>query len=334
MIYLKIQHVYSKLADEQALPPGEILTGSQQWGVMKTMAESLAGRAVLLDLHSFSLHEISQSDRLSPWVVRWLESPDEFLANRQTRHMSIKPLYEQLWRGFLPEAQFLEAGVIPDFLHAYQRTYIERDVRLMAGISDLQVFGRFLQLVCALTAQEINFSQLGRELGLTPQTAQRWLDILKSTFQWFELPVYSRNPVKRLTNKPKGYIADTGLACLTQAISVPKTIGGHPLWGALFETAVVAEFKKQTAFLSPQPNFYHWRTYSGAEVDVLLEYNGIIYPIEIKAKTNPARRDSMGISAFRKSYPRQSIAKGLVIAPCPAVIPLSEHDYAVPWDLV
>lgn len=320
--------------DLNRAPGRYILTGSQQWGVMKSMAESLAGRAVFLDLFSFSLFEICQHNHGSiPWVARWLAAPDDFLTSRPPRLTFEITLYEQLWRGFLPEAQFLDAEVIPDFLQAYQRTYIERDVRLVAGVSDLQLFGRFLQLVSALTAQEINFSQLGRELGLTPQTAQRWLDTLKSTFQWFELPAYSGSPVKRLSSKPKGYIADTGLACLTQAISAPKAIGGHPLWDALFETAVAAELKKQTAFLSPVPNFYHWRAYSGAEVDILLEYNGVFHPIEIKAKTNPSRRDTLGISAFRKTYPQLNIAKGLVIAPCPAMIQLSEHDYAVPWDV-
>jgi len=315
--------------------PGQyILTGSQQWGVMKSMSESLAGRAVFLDLYSFCLLEISQSDFTMPWIVRWLDSPDVFLTKRQSRLPEKTTLYEQLWRGFLPETQFLSLDVIPDFLGAYQRTVIERDVRLLAEVSDLQLFGRFLQLVSALTAQEINFSQLGRELGLTPQTAQRWLDILKATFQWFEIPAYSGNLMKRVSSKSKGYIADTGLACLTQAISAPKAIGGHPLWGAIFETAVAAELRKQTAFLSPTPNFYHWRAHSGAEVDMVLEYNGNFYPIEVKAKTNPSRRDTTGISAFRKRYPELNIARGLVVAPCSNVIQLSENDYAAPWDLL
>lgn len=319
--------------DRNRTPGQYILTGSQQWGVMKSMSESLAGRAVFLDLHSFSLLEISRHDSMTPWIARWLNSPDSFIAERQTRLTHAITLYEQLWRGFLPEAQFLSTDVIPDYLNAYQRTYIERDVRLIADVSDLQLFGRFLQLACALTAQEINYSQLGRELGLTPQTAQRWIAILQSTFQWFELPAYSGNLIKRVSNKPKGYIADTGLACQTQAISTPNTIGGHPLWGALFETAVAAELKKQTVLLTPRPNFYHWRAYSGAEVDILLEYNGIFHPVEIKAMTNPSRRDTMGISAFRKKYPRLNIAPGLVIAPCEKMIQLSESDYAVPWDL-
>lgn len=315
--------------------PGQyILTGSQQWGVMKSMSESLAGRAVFLDLYGFCLLEISQSNFKMPWIARWLDSPDMFLATSQSQVTHKITLYEQLWRGFLPEAQSLAAEVIPDFLSAYQRTYIERDVRLLAEVSNLQLFGRFLQLVSALTAQEINYSQLGRELGLTPQTAQRWLDILKATFQWFEIPAYSGNLVKRISNKSKGYIADTGLACLTQAISTPKAIGGHPLWGAMFETAVATELKKQAAFLSPMPNFYHWRAYSGAEVDIILEYNGMLYPIEIKAKTNPSRCDASGVSAFRKKYPELNLSRGLVIAPCSSVIQLSDNDYAVPWDLL
>ena len=314
--------------------PGQyILTGSQQWGVMKSMSESLAGRAVFLDLYSFCLVEISQHDLSMPWLPRWLDSPEPFLAMNPSRLNQKVTLYEQLWRGFLPEAQFLAAEVIPDFLSAYQRTYIERDVRLLAEVSDSQLFGRFLQLISALTAQEINFSQLGRELGLTPQTAQRWLDILKATFQWFAIPAYSGNLTKRVSGKSKGYIADTGLTCLTQAISTPKAIGGHPLWGAMFETAVATELKKQTALLSPMPVFYHWRAYSGAEVDILLEYNGVFYPIEIKAKTNPSRRDTMGISAFRKQYPQLNVAPGLVVAPCSGIVQLSELDYAVPWDL-
>ena len=320
--------------DRDRSPGQYILTGSQQWGVMRSMSESLAGRAVFLDLHSFSLPEINRQGSITPWMARWLRSPEVFLAERQTRHTMAVTLYEQLWRGFLPEAQSLPADVIPDFLNAYQRTYIERDVRLIADVADFQLFGRFLQLACALTAQEINYSQLGRELGLTPQTAQRWIAILKSTFQWFEFPAYSGNMIKRVSNKPKGYIADTGLACQAQAISAPAVIGGHPLWGALFETAVAAELKKQAALLTPKPNFYHWRAYSGAEVDILLEYNGILHPIEIKAKTNPSRRDTMGISAFRKKYPKLKIAPGLVIAPCEKTTRLSESDYAVPWDLL
>jgi uncharacterized protein len=310
-----------------------ILTGSQQWGVMKAISESLAGRAVFLDLDGFGLSEITNEKRQDTWLDKWIEDPGNFLKTFSGRYLTKTTLYEQLWRGFLPEAQFIPLDTISDFYTAYQRTYIERDARLFADVSDWQLFGRFLRMIAALTAQEINYSQIGRELGLTPQTARRWLDILKATFQWVELEPFSSNAIKKVSGKPKGYIADTGLACAAQAISSPMAIAGHPLWGALFETAVVAEVRKQCSFMSPSPRMYHWRTYGGAEVDIIIEYDGRFYPIEIKARSNPGRGDTSGISAFRRQYPEIPIEKGLVLAPVERPIPISESDYAVPWDV-
>jgi len=319
---------------DQARHPGQyVLTGSQQWGVLQSVAESLAGRAVFLDLEGFNLSE-AVDIQTSTWLSKWLEDPVALFQDQLGRLPGETTLYEQLWRGFLPEAQFIPLDTIPDFHAAYQRTYIERDVRLMADISDWQLFGRFLRLAAALTAQEINCSQLGRELGLTPQTAGRWLDILQATFQWFEVPAFSGNALKKVSNKARGYIADTGLACAAQAISSPPSIGGHPLWGALFETACAAEIRKQRSFMSPKPQMYHWRTYGGAEVDIILEYNGRVYPIEIKAGSRPSRRDCSGLQAFRKRHPGLDLAPGLVLAPIEHKLQLSGNDYALPWDIM
>jgi len=319
--------------DRDRSPGQYILTGSQQWGVLKSMSESLAGRAVFLDLEGFSLAELTGKAAPKTWLEAWVSDPAGFLSRPPGRLPPGRTLYEQIWRGFMPEAQFLDAEVLPDFHTAYQRTYVERDVRLLADISDFQLFGRFLRLATALTAQEINYSQLGRELGLTPQTAHRWLDILRSTFQWFELPAYSGNAVKRLSARPKGYASDTGLACALQAISSPHTLAGHPMLGALFETAVVAEIRKQASLLSPRPSLYHWRSHGGAEVDILIERDGVFFPIEVKARSHPDSRDTRGLSAFRKTYPRLRIAKGLIVAPTERLYPVSETDTAVPWDM-
>lgn len=182
-------------------------------------------------------------------------------------------------------------------------------------------------------AQEVNYSQLGRELGLTHQTARRWLDIMQAAFQWFEVPAWSGNVVKRVSSRTKGYLSDTGVACAAQAIASPHVIGGHPLQGALFESAVASELRKQTSWISPRPNLYHWRSHGGAEVDLVFEYNGALYPVEIKATTNPARRDTTGLSAFRKTYPDARVERGLVIAPVERPMRLTDNDTAVPWDL-
>ncbi|MEW6219359.1 MAG: ATP-binding protein [Thermodesulfobacteriota bacterium] len=319
--------------DRQRLPGQYILTGSQQWGGLRSVAESLAGRAVFLDLEGFCLAEMVPQTRGGSWLDRWLADPAALLAARPGRLAVPGTLYETLWRGFLPEARFIPLDTVPDFHAAYQRTYIERDVRLLAEVSDWHLFGRFLRLAAALTGQEINHSHLGRELGLTPQTVKRWLDILMATFQWHEVPAFFGNAVKKVSGKPKGYLADTGLACAAQAVSSPVALGGHPLLGALFETAVVAELRKQCSLVSPRPLLCHWRAYGGAEVDILIERDGRYFPVEIKAKTNPGRRDVAGISAFRKRYPELAVAAGLVLAPVAAPLRLSEQDYALPWDL-
>ncbi len=325
--------VIKRRVDKNRSPGQYIITGSQQWGVLKAMSESLAGRCVFLDLASLSLNEISRKHDGRTFISAWLNSPSDFLLSSPERLPIVEPLYKLLWKGWMPETQFIDQDLIPDFYSAYIRTYIERDVRLLANISDFQLFGRFVRLLAALSGQEINYSQLGRELGLSPKTAGTWLDILVATFQWFEIPSYSGNTVKRISGRPKGYISDTGLACMSQAISTPSAIGSHPNMGALFETAVVGEIKKQISILSPKPNLYHWRSHGGGEVDLIIERDGLFYPIEIKLKSNPSRKDTTGISSFRKTYPRLKIEKGLVMCPSERIIQLSESDYAVPWDI-
>jgi predicted AAA+ superfamily ATPase len=309
-----------------------LLTGSQQWSVLKTASESLAGRAVFLDMEGFSLAEVAQSLVPEHWLKRYLDDPAQFVASACPRLPAGRNVYEQLWRGFLPEADSQSLDLIPEFHRAYLRTYIERDVRLLADVRDWQQFGRFVQLAGALTAQEINHSQLGRELGLNYTTTQRWLATLRATFQWFEAPAYHRNTIKRLSSKPKGYLTDTGLACSLQMISTPQTLAGHPLVGALFESAVVAEIRKLASTLATGPTLYHWRSYAGAEVDLVLERDGMLYPIEIKLASQPTRGDTRGLTAFRDTYPQLKLAPGLVLAPTERKLQLSDHDYALPWD--
>lgn len=319
--------------DRDRAPGQYIITGSQQWGVMRSMAESLAGRAVFLDLDGFCTAEICATGSGGNWLEAWMADPAAFLASRPKVACSGRTLYEQLWRGGLPEAHFLPMDGIPDFHRGYERTYIERDARLIADVSDWQQFGRFFRLVAAHTAQEINHSQLGRDLGLTPQSAKRWLSVLIATYQWFEVPPWSGNVVKRVSSKPKGYIADTGLACSAQAISSPTAIEAHPLYGALFETAVAAELRKLGAAMSPEPKIHHWRSHGGAEVDFLLERDGKFYPIEAKGTSTPGRKDTRGIRAFRATYPNLRIEKGLVLAPTESVYQLTEDDWAAPWSM-
>lgn len=317
--------------DKNKIAGQYLITGSQQWEMMKLLSESLAGRCAILDLEGFCLSEIG-GVLDGGWLVKWLEGSKNISAKIFSRCKLPFSTYEQLWRGFLPDAQFLKENLIPDFLSSYLRTYIERDVRLMSEVSDLQQFGRFFRLATAMSAQEINFSQFGREIGVTPQTASRWLNILTATFQWFEIQSYSGNTIKRISNKPKGYASDTGLICLSQAIASPNSIGGHPLWGHIFETAVVNDIRRQTLAMNTKPNFYHWRSHGGAEVDLLIEWNGNFYPIEIKGKTNPTKGDAKGIEAFKETYPKLPVKFGLIVAPADSFYAIKDDIYVMPWD--
>ncbi|MEI6241912.1 MAG: ATP-binding protein [Chlamydiota bacterium] len=325
--------VIKRLIDENRIPGQYILTGSQQWGVLNTVAESLAGRTAIVNLEGFSFSEMAKKQPEKLWLERWLLDPESFLTKKQQRLDLPYTLYELLWRGSLPEAFFLDRDVISDYHYSYQKTYIEKDIRLLADLSDLQLFGRFVKLAAALVAQEINYSEIGRDLDVSPQTARRWLALLSHIFEWFEVPAFSNNPVKKVSLKPKGYSADCGQICFSQMISSKDAIASHPLMGAIFENAIVSEIRKQCLIMSSPPQMYHWREHQGAEIDLLLERDGKFFPIEIKASTKPSKSDVKGIKTFREKHSHLNVQKGLVIAPVDNVYGLSAEDMVIPFDI-
>ena len=314
--------------------PGQYwLTGSQQWGVLNEITESLAGRAMLTNLDGFSISEIAQQANDTPWLGQWLSDPEAFINARPARLPQTRTLVEQIWRGFLPEANFINLNFVADYHASYQRTYIERDIRQMSDIADLQQFGRFVKLAAAMTAQEINYSEFGRDIGVTPQTAKRWLNILSQAFEWFEIPAYSNNIIKRVSLKPKGYFSDTGQICYSQMISSPQAIPSHPMWGSIFENAVVSELRKQCLLIPSPPKMHHWRIHSGAKCDLVLERDGRFFPIEIKSTSRPNKNAAKGLNAFRQKHPALNCQKGLIIAPAEEMYPVTSMDYVIPWDI-
>lgn len=322
-----------RLVDRSSGATGHyILTGSQQWQVLRTLSESLAGRAAFLDLQGFSLQELSDAD--SCWLPIWLDSPDQFLEWSRSAPRYPGELTSWLWKGFLPGTQPLPGDLITDFWTGYHRTYIERDARMMGEVQNWQEFGRFMGLVTALTAQEINYSQLGREIGITPQTSKRWLKILEATFQWRELPAFSGNSVKRVSSRPKGHISDTGLACYHARVSSPRMLASNPRFGSLFESAMVQELYKQAAASGITPTWYHWRSAGGAEIDLLLEQDDILYPFEFKLTTRPSKRDVSGMAACKAAYPQRRIGKGAVICAVEKPYWITEDCMAIPWNML
>ncbi len=144
---------------------------------------------------------------------------------------------------------------------------------------------------------------------------RRWLGqrLPKLLSSGLPIPAFSRNPIKKIAGKEKGYFSDTGFLSYLQRISSSEAIGSHPLKGSLFETYIAMEMLKVFHSWPLKPNLYHFRSYSGAEVDLVVELNGRLFPIEIKAKSNPTRKDTKGFASFRACFPHEQIQQGLVI---------------------
>ncbi|KKQ48792.1 MAG: hypothetical protein US69_C0014G0033 [candidate division TM6 bacterium GW2011_GWF2_38_10] len=310
------------------------LTGSQQLSILKTVAESLAGRVVIIPIGPMTPHEMYAS--FNPdhnWFLRYLKNPHTFSVQHVTHLITTPGRLEVLFRGGMPGVIELPDGALTAYFSSYVQTYIERDVRLLENIEDLSNFGRFVALVAALTSQEINYAQLGRELGISAKTAERWLQLLVHTHQWTALPSFHMNSIKRLSSKPKGIISDTGLACYLQRISSSDALAASPLQGALFESYCFNMIKGFCSALSMMPNFYHWRTLAGAEVDFIVEIDGIFYPIEVKSAATVGKYDIKGITAFKEAYPSLRIAKGVVLYAGKECYHITDDIIAVPWNM-
>ncbi len=319
--------------DRLRVPGQFLLSGSQQWQVTRHLAESLAGRAAFLDLEGFTLAEIANEGAAEPWLGRFLKDPEGFVSSDPPRLALPFPLPEQLLRGFMPGLQTWPAEALEAGFAGYVRTYLERDARAIAAVADWAEFGRFLRLAAAHTAQEINASELGRDIGLTAQTVRRWLATLSATFQWAELAAFHVSADQRVSRRPKGFITDVGLAAHLLGLPPGTALLGRREWGPLFETAAVGELRRQLALVAPGVSLRHYRAHGGAEVDMIVEYRGRLHPIEVKAKSRPDRADASGILAFRAAHARHDVAPGLILAPTERAYAVAPGVWALPWDV-
>lgn len=308
-----------------------ILSGSQNLAVIKNISESLAGRVAIVELQGLSFSEImgqSASGMLWDWVSGDRRSE---IRGQSSEGREPPPWYPTIFRGGFPGTLDMPETLLPRFFSSYLQTYVERDIRTVADIGNLQLFSRFFQLMGALSGTEINASQLGRDLDIDRRTALAWKNVLESTYQWTEIPAFSRNPVKRVAGKSKGVFSDTGMLCHLQRIASPEMIAGHPLQGRIIETWVITEILKICSAWDTVPGFYHYRAAGGAEVDLILEMNGRLFPVEIKSKAHPSRKDAGGIKSFRQAFPAENIGDGLLVCAAAQPYRISEDILALPW---
>jgi len=244
------------------------------------------------------------------------------------------PWHGTIFRGGLPGTLDLPESLLPRFFSSYLQTYVERDIRTVADIGNLQLFSRFFRLLGALSTTEINASQVGRDLDIDRRTALAWKSVLESTYQWTEIPAFSRNPVKRVAGKSKGVFSDTGMLCHLQRITSPEMIASHPLQGRIIETWGITEIFKICSAWDVMPGFYHYRSAGGAEVDLILEMNGRLFPVEIKSKAHPSKKDAGGIKSFRQAFPDEDIEDGLLVCAAAQPYRISENVVAMPWHML
>ncbi len=268
-----------------------ILTGSQNFLLSRAIGQSLAGRVAVLELHPFSIAELLR--RPSPGPVA-LTAP--ILPAGAPPPWTLD---EALYRGFFPPIH--DRDLPPTLWYdGYVRTYLERDVRLVGGVGDLDAFLRFLRLSAGRTGQLLNVSSLAGDAGVSHTTAASWLSILRASYVLDLLPPHFQNFSKRLVKSPKLHFLDPGLAAYLLGIRGADDLRTHPLRGALFETFVVSELRKLFRHHGETPPLYHWRDSQGHEVDVLVDLGSRRIPVEVKGGMTISSDMLAGLEYYRK----------------------------------
>lgn len=289
--YIKI-HV-----DKHHTPGAFWLTGSQIYRLMRGVQESLAGRVALLQLSPLSQREITGAlPRVFSVDFEALLSESKAVAP-----VSIPDMFERIWNGCMPGLISGQRSERDIFYSSYISTYIERDVRELSGTIDALKFNRFVTAVAARCSQLINYTALAEDADIDIQTAKSWLNILETLGIVFLLHPYSNNVLKRTIRTPKLYFYDTGLVCYLTRWSSAEVAEKGAMSGALLENFTISEIAKSYQNAGRSPYLYFYRDRDAKEIDVVLEENGKLYPLEIKKTAAPDRRITNTFAVVNRS---------------------------------
>ncbi|OHD72129.1 MAG: hypothetical protein A2177_06215 [Spirochaetes bacterium RBG_13_68_11] len=261
------------------------LTGSQHFGLMKGVRESLAGRVALLDLLGFSPYELLRPDEPRP--EGFFEQDPAGMAGDvllSSSRSEPQEMFAAILRGSLPQAALggadpAESGA---FYSAYVQTYLERDISTLDGVRNLGAFETFLRLLAARAGQLVNFTELARDAGVSVNTIRQWTTILEKSYHICLLHPYYRSLSKRLVKTPKVYFLDSGLQAFLTGWSGPEQAMRGPLAGQIFENWVVSTLIKSYRHRGLRESLYFWRTRTGQELDLWSEAAGVITTAEVK----------------------------------------------------
>jgi len=261
------------IVDKARQPGMFILTGSHQPDLHKAISQSLAGRTALLTLLPFSFEELQQ------FQTKW-------------------DAYDLIVKGAFPGLH--EKNLEPErFFNGYLQTYVERDVRALINLKDLNRFQQFLTLLAGRIGQAINYTSLSNDTGVSATTIKNWISVLKASYVVFELPPFFENIRKRVVKSPKLYFTDTGLAAFLLGIRTAEQAARDPLRGGLYENLIILEIMKYRLNQGRRPDLYFFRDTHGSEVDLLIREQGKLFPVEIKSSATFSKSFLKGIEQFR-----------------------------------
>lgn len=293
------------------------LTGSQAFQLMKGVSESLAGRIGIIDMLPLAISEKRKlnTDSFNP---EKLNIPFEFKVNE---------VFEEIYKGGMPD-YYLNNFDRETFFNAYIRTYLERDVRDLKQVGDLNNFHKFLISVASRTGEVLNYSSIALDAGVSVNTVKSWISILEASGIIYLLEPYNNNELKRVIKNPKIYFMDTGLCsylCKWNSFEVlmDSSVSGHFL-----ETFVISELLKKYLSKNENIGLYYYRDKDGKEIDLVLYKDETLYPFEIKKTASPNKEMIKNFSILEKT--KKKIGKGGIICLYPDILPLDENNNVIP----
>lgn len=317
---------YIKIQIDNGADPGTYwLTGSQAFKLMELAQESLAGRVAILHMSSLSQHEIHGSGECVPFTLDLAA-----LKAREKTHISadITQMYERIWNGSMPgliSGKFTDRDV---FYSSYLQTYIDRDVKEQIQISDPLLFRDFVRAAACRAGQMLNVHDIAQDVGVSDDTAKRWLQVLEKSDVIFYLRPYSNNLLKRTVKTLKLYFFDTGLVAYLTRYSSPEILANGAINGAILENYVASEVLKSYHNNAKECLLWYYRDKNSNKIDMVIESDGELHPLEIKRSVNPGN-ELIGAFAHidKASVPR---GNGAILCMRPKLSAINSENYIVP----
>ena len=318
-------YIKEKIDEDRQTAGQYLLTGSQNLSLAQDISESLAGRAAMLRLLPLSRREAEGRPGLAlPWEAERTPAP------AAARRFSYGALWEAFLRGGYPEPFAYPERDLTLWHGSYVQTYLERDVRTLRQVGDLTGFQSFLKVLAARSGQLLNLTDVARDLGVAVNTVKAWLSVLEATYQVIVLRPYFANVGKRLVKTPKVYFTDVGTLCHLAGLRDAAHAASGPLGGAIMETAVLSEIVKSAIHQGLVPRVFFWRTRTGTEVDIVVETDGKLVPIEVKLSTTPRPGMAASIRTLQKDFGPEAVP-GYVVHPGDVRLPLGPGATALPF---